>query len=88
MGSGDGFPAHLLSRMIHVGPRAHAIDVMAADILAAADELILALQGLVGLGSVVGPGVTCPTPSPSSAASKAHLKMGGAWALATASLLI
>lgn len=34
------------------------------------------------------PGVTCPTPSPSSAASKAHLKMGGAWALATASLLI
>jgi hypothetical protein len=34
--------------------RAHAIDVMAADILAAADELILALQGLVGLGSVVG----------------------------------
>lgn len=34
--------------------RAHAIDVMAADMLAAADELILALQGLVVLGSVVG----------------------------------
>jgi hypothetical protein len=34
--------------------RAHAIDVIAADILAAADELIFALQGLVVLGSVVG----------------------------------
>ncbi|KAJ5144171.1 uncharacterized protein N7515_002958 [Penicillium bovifimosum] len=30
------------------------VDVMAADILAAADELIFALQGLVVLGSVVG----------------------------------
>ncbi|KAJ5922027.1 hypothetical protein N7516_009730 [Penicillium verrucosum] len=33
------------------------------------------------------PGVTCPTPSSRNAASKTHLKMGGAWILATASLL-
>jgi hypothetical protein len=33
---------------------AQAVDVMAADILAAADELILTLQGLVVVGRVVG----------------------------------